>query len=246
LEQLLGKTGIEGCATATARAAYAAEAGAHGSIPREAGTTLRRSVRTAIMRRHHFHILDRSMAIPLVVLNPEIGKLHVSVVHRQVMDMGPTLDFLGVSIRTSIAVSTSPIRLLEEALIVALQLIIQEHAANARTVARQAIGGAKIGLIEARVVSQFAGLGDTCVKRLDRFATLRSAPFFEDSVTALRECDERCPRLPHHVRHRPNEAGLAEVSQIAGAWIGRAIAVVPEIGRRHHAKRPDSRQRANF
>jgi hypothetical protein len=246
LQQLLGKAGIEGRTATTARAAEAADACAHGSKTREAGTALRGSVRTAVMRCHHLYILGPATAVPLLVLNPEIRKLHVSVVHRQVMDVGPMLDFVAVAIRASVAVSTSSIRLLEEALIVALQLIIQAHTANAGTAVRQAIGGAKIGLVQTRVVRQFAGPRDTCVKRLGGLPMLRTAGFFEDSATTLGKRDERRPRLPHHVRHRANEAGLPEMSQVPGPGISRAIAVVSKVGRRHDAKRADRRQCANF
>jgi hypothetical protein len=246
LQQLLGKAGIEGRTATTARAAEAADACAHGSKTRKAGTALRGSVRTAVMRCHHLYILGPATAVPLLVLNPEIRKLHVSVVHRQVMDVGPMLDFVAVAIRASVAVSTSSIRLLEEALIVALQLLIQAHTANASTAVRQAISGAKIGLVQTRVVRQFARLGNPCVKRLDRLPIPRSACFFEDSATALRERNQSRPRLSHHVRHRANESGLPEVSQVSGPGIRWAIAVVSKVRRRHHAKRADSRQCANF
>jgi len=43
-----------------------------------------------------------------------------------------------------------------------------------------------------------------------------------------------------------DEPLLAEVAEVAGAWIGRLVVVVAKVTTGDHAKRTDSRQRAGL
>ena len=73
-----------------------------------------------------------------LVLNPQVGEVNALVEIRQVVIARPLLDLLVVTVRPPVAVGTVPIVLLEEALVVALEFLLEDDAADLRALVSQA------------------------------------------------------------------------------------------------------------
>jgi hypothetical protein len=85
----------------------------------------------------------------------------------------------------------------QEPLVVALQLVVEDHAIHAAALLTQALLGAHVGPIDVRVVRQLTRLSEAGVKRLTRlprtFVSL--VPIcFEQVSTAVREDDRAVVR----------------------------------------------------
>jgi hypothetical protein len=68
----------------------------------------------------------------------------------------------------------------------------------------------------------------------------------QELTPALREGDERRAAVAFNGRHAANEARTTQSLEVTVPKISRSSAVIPQIARRHHAKRPDRGQRARF
>ena len=85
------------------------------------------------MRRDDLEVFDLPATIPVLVLDADIGKLDVLVLVRQPVRQRPLPNLVGRAIGPAVAVPFLAIALLEEALIVALQLVVEDHAPNMAT-----------------------------------------------------------------------------------------------------------------
>ncbi len=65
----------------------------------------------------------------------------MAVVLRKVVLDGPTMNLFRRSIGSTVAVRTTAIPLLKELLILALELAVENHAADARAIAAETLGG---------------------------------------------------------------------------------------------------------
>jgi hypothetical protein len=109
----------------------------------------------------------------------------VAVVIRQVVFASPPSDLLRFPIRASIAILLAPIPLVQEALVVALELVVQDDAVYSPAVVANALLGVDVGSVDVRVVSQFARLPETCVERLPRLpGAFLVAPIRFEQVSA--------------------------------------------------------------
>jgi hypothetical protein len=91
------------------------------------------------MRRHHLDVLHGVLPISPVVLNAHIRELDVVVDHRQLVSDVPLGGLVGSQTRAAVTVVTTTTRGLKETLIVPLEFLFQDHAANARSLPDQAI-----------------------------------------------------------------------------------------------------------
>src|SRR2546427_467903 len=64
--------------------------------------------------------------------------------------------------------------------------------------------------------------------------------------SSVREGDERRAAVAFDGRHAANETRTPQSLEVTMPKISRSSAVIPQIARRHHAKRPDRGQRARF
>ena len=94
------------------------------------------------------------------------GKVHVPVVVRQLVLPRPPRDLFGLSIRPAVAVLLAAIALVQEPLIVALQLVVEDDAPNPPALVPEALLGALVGAIDLGVVRQLARLPEAGVEGL--------------------------------------------------------------------------------
>ena len=152
-------------AAATASADHPTD---HGVTP-EPGLGGGAGMGAAIVRGHDLDVLVPTPAIAVLVLDAGIGKVHVPVVVRQLVLPRPPCDLLRLAIRPAVAVLLAAIALVEETLIVALQLVVENDAPDPTALAAEPLLGALVGAIDLGVVRQLARLPEAGVERLAGF-----------------------------------------------------------------------------
>jgi hypothetical protein len=105
----------------------------------------------------------------------------------------PAGNLFGLTIRSAVGVLPPSIAVVEEALIVAFELVVENESANLSTTTPQALVGALIRPIHLGVVRELTGLPDAGIERLAEFvAAVRAleAVRFEQISAALRQDDD--------------------------------------------------------
>ena len=120
----------------------------------------------AIVAGHDLEILMPRAAVSVLVLNPRIREPDVPIVVRQLVFSRPVCNLFGLTVRPAVAVLLASVVLVEESLIVALQLVVEDDAPNPTALAADTFLGALVGAIDPGVVGQFARLPDARVERL--------------------------------------------------------------------------------
>ena len=131
-----------------------------------------------------------------LVLDADVWEVDPLVEVRQVVFARPALDFTGISTRPAVAVRPPPVVLLEEALVLPLQLLLEQHAPDVRVSVAQAPLGAAVGPVDLRVVRQLPRPADARVERLP--AILGTVPAVRFQQVRGRASSARPP-----VRARP-------------------------------------------
>jgi hypothetical protein len=115
---------------------------------------------------HDLEILMPRAAISVLVLDPRVWKPDVPIVVRQLVFTRPTRNLFRLTVRPAVAVLLAAIALVEESLIVALQLVVEDDAPNPTALAAETLLGALVGAIDLGVVRQLARLSDAGVEGL--------------------------------------------------------------------------------
>jgi hypothetical protein len=110
------------------------------------------------------------------------------VLRKVVLD-SPTMNLFRRSIRSAVAVRSAAIPLLEELLILALEFIVENDAADARAFAAETLGSVRVRAVDLRVVGQLAWLLDARVESLMPSRASGLSPW---------RCDDRSSSSPLH------------------------------------------------
>ena len=113
-----------GTTAATARGDY---------VDAKAGLPVAGGVSAPVVRREELDILVEFPAIDLV-LDAIIRKVHLAVEVRQVVFSRPIADLVLVTVGSAVAVSAIPVVLLQELLVLALQVLFEDNAADLEAV----------------------------------------------------------------------------------------------------------------
>jgi hypothetical protein len=90
----------------------------------------------------------------------------ITVLVRQVVFARPSCDLLRLPVRPAIAILPAAIAFVQESLVVALQLIVQDHAIYSPALLAQPLLGAEVSAVDLRVVRQLTRLSEARVERL--------------------------------------------------------------------------------
>jgi hypothetical protein len=104
------------------------------------------------------------------------------VIARQIVLPRPVLDLQRVAVRPAIAVVTIAVALLQELLILAFQVVLEDDAVNVRPLVTETVGFLRVGPIKLRIVFQLAWLLDAIMERLTLARVLVLAARFEKPV----------------------------------------------------------------
>ena len=92
------------------------------------------------MAGHDLEILVPRAAISVLVLDPRVRKPDVPIVVRQLVFTRPTRNLFRLTVRPAVAVLVASVALVQEALIVALQLVVEDDAPNPTALAADTLG----------------------------------------------------------------------------------------------------------
>jgi hypothetical protein len=182
----------------------------------------------AIVRGHDLDVLVPTPAIAILVLDARIGKVHVTVVVRQLVLPRPTRDLFRLPIWPPVAVLLATVALVEKTLVVTLQLVVENDAADPTAFAAEPFRCELVGTIDVRVVGQLARLPEASVERLVRFVRALGtfvAIGFEEVPAALGQDDGSVLRAERTVANQPLVLQMAN----ATARIAGLVAQVVEI-----------------
>ena len=107
------------------------------------------------------------------VLDARVGKLDVAVVVRKLVLHGPAMDLVRRSIGSAVAVGSTAIALLQELLVVALELVVEDDAPNHRALFAEALGVFQVRTVDLCVVGQLTRLPKARVEFLSDLTDLR-------------------------------------------------------------------------
>lgn len=169
------------------RGTTAATAGSD-DVESEAGLDAADGMSAAVVRREQLHVLVAFAPINLV-LDPVVGEMHLAVEERQVVFVRPLADLLFVAVRSSVAVGAVAVVLLQELLVLALQVLLEDDAPDveAAVLVLEACLLLAVRRVKVRVVVDFAGPANAGVERLRGLVVALEGVGIEQVTALLRE-----------------------------------------------------------
>jgi hypothetical protein len=123
-------------------------------------------VRTSVVRRHDLDV-ERVIASIDVVLDADVRELDVAaIVAGKVVFPCPVLDLERCAVWPAVGVVATAIAFLQELLILAFQVVLEDDTVDVRAFVTEAFGFLGVGAIEFRVMLQFARLRDAGIEGL--------------------------------------------------------------------------------
>ena len=138
-------------------------------------------------------VLMPRAALPVFVFDTGVRKPDVTIVVRQFVLARPPHDLAGLAIRPAVAVLLASIALVQKALIITLELVVEDDSPDPAAFVSQALLRALVGAIDLGIVRQLAGLPDAGVEGLAR---LVAAVTTFVAVTCLTASPGACPLRP--------------------------------------------------
>ena len=152
----------------------------------------RRPVGAAVVDGRDLDVLLARAPVDVLVLDAHVGEVDLLVEVRQVVFDRPRGNLLGIPVGAAVTVGAAAIPLLQEALVLALELVVEDDAPNAIAALGEAVGGLQVGAIDLDVVLQLARLPDARVERLSGVLA-RPAPRLQQLPSLLRQRDDTVP-----------------------------------------------------
>jgi hypothetical protein len=197
-------------------------------------------VAASIVLSRDLHIQMVFAAVGVPVLDLTVRELHVPIPVRQVVLMGPLLDFARVAIRPSVGVRPAAIALVQPLLVLALQLLLQAHALKLHSLCLELCGITFIRAIDLTVVFELPLARDARMERLPAVVVAIAIRF--KHVPAAVGQDDRLLSIAGDADGL-DQTLFAEVPEVSVARIARPIVTVAEVAGGHDTKRADSSQR---
>jgi hypothetical protein len=197
-------------------------------------------MRPAIVRRDDFDVLALPSAIGFLVLDADVGEVDLVIEVREVVFVRPFANLIGCAIRMAVVVVLVAVALVEPALVLALQLVVEDDALDVRTAVQETVLGLFVRPIDLEVVFQFALAPQACVERLVMVPI--EVSMARKKAAAIPGQTYRMVAVSGHARGL-NQPLFAQMSQVAGPWISRAPIVVSEITTGDHSEYANGRER---
>jgi hypothetical protein len=152
--------------------AAAANSRARAAVAAEAGACRRGAVRAPVMDGHHLDIDVVPTSVCVFELDARIREMDLLIEVRQVVFAGPFLDLVWVAIGMAVVVVSVTIALVKPLLVVALELVVQDHPIDPRAALLQALGFAFERPIDLDVMFELPLAFDARVEGLAPFPEL--------------------------------------------------------------------------
>ena len=175
--------------------------------------------------------------IAILVLDADVRNVDGLVVVRQLVRLSPGRDLERIAFGLALTVAAPAIARLQEALVLALQLEVENDPRRTAVACLEPLGGLDVGAIALGVVLELAGFAQAGIELLTRrSAGVSARPVGLEEVT---------PFVGQHgdgvaasvLANRAHEPGFAEVPQVPHSRVRRAARVVAQVAGRHDAKR---------
>jgi hypothetical protein len=140
--------------TATAPAAPA-DPQARSAVARETARRHARTVSAAVVLRHDLDVLVTLTSLPIAVFDAQVGEMHLVIEVREVVLVCPFADLVDRPIWVAVVVRAVTIALVQSGLILALELVVEDHPFDLRITRRQPLCGAFVRTIDLEVVFEF-------------------------------------------------------------------------------------------
>src|SRR5207253_2063738 len=203
---------------APAATASPAESNAEPVIGGETGSRGGRAVRPTIVHRENLDIFMAATAVELLVLNAQVGEMHMVVEVRQVVLERPLFDLARVAVWMAVVVVVVSIALVQPLLVLALHLVVEDDPVDLDVADFQTLGDAQIGLVDLHVVFELALAFEASVELLTGIAVAVTM-MIEQVPSAIGQHHGDVAATVN--AHGVDETLLAEMAEIATARIGR-------------------------
>ena len=160
---------------------------------------------------------------------------------RQVTLAGPGFDISGVPIRSPVTVWPPAICLLQPLLVLALEFVLEDDAADVRALFPKTLLFTQVRAIELDVVRQLSGPAHAGVEGLLARIVAVAAMGFQEVMTAF------CERYGALTAVQFDELGEPFVAQMPQVWlppVDRLVTGAAEVAFGHDSKRTDGCERA--
>ncbi len=185
-----------------------------------------------------------STLVPVVrpeIFDLRVRKLDPTIDVGEITVLSPAANFFLIATRAAIAIRPPAVGLLEEALILALEVVLEHHTLHARPFPRRALGGCDIRAIHLRVVHQLTSTDDSGVEGLPGLLIARAVRL-EQFAPLRRQCDEIASGFTIDGGDVSQQAVGLEMCQVAVMEVARTAAVIAKVVDRHHAEGPHGGQ----
>jgi hypothetical protein len=199
-------------------------------------------VGAAVVNGRYLHVLLSGASVDILVLDSYVRKVNLSVEIRQVMIDRPHRNLVGVPVGTAVTVRTAAILRLQEALVLALELVVEYHATQPIAAANQPIGSLVVGAIHLDVVFQLSRFPNARVELLLRSGLDRAALAFQEVASIFSERHDAIPvtGAPHSL----DQSALTEMAQVGRSRIINATGAGFQVSRRDDSEGTNRRQDA--
>jgi hypothetical protein len=197
-------------------------------------------MRPAIVLGDDFHVFV-SVASVQLIFDAEVGKMHGVIEVRKLVVACPVFDLARVAIRASVTVWPTSVPLLEPLLVLALELVVEDHAADVGALVAEPLLFSHVRAIELRIMREFARPVHACIEGLPPLTVAVAAMRLQQVVAPFRQGDGALAAVD---RDEPRETFVPEMAEIAVSRVRGLIPRVAEIALGHHAKSPYGRERS--
>jgi len=190
-------------------------------------------VRASIVGRDHLDVLVVPASVRLLVLDSKIREMELVVEVRQIVFVRPVANLVRRPIRVAVVIPVVLVAFVQPPLIVALELVIEDHLLDVGVPLEETRFCLFVGAVDLEVVFQFPLTRQARVERLVGLL-IAIAVMLEEAAAFLRQDHRLVPiaRQPDGL----DQAGLAEVPEVAGTGISGTIVVVTEVTTGDHSK----------
>src|SRR5688572_24282485 len=166
------------------------------------------------MRGDDLQARNLPTTISVLVLDADIRELDVFVLVRQPVRQRPFPNLVGRAIGPTVAVPFLAIALLEETLVVAFQLVVEDDPPDVATAFLDGLRGSLVRLVKVRVVGD---LGPPSEARVEALAIVERAVLrsVEQVATVLRESHKSGPGTSSAKRTGFDEASTPQVFNLS-------------------------------
>jgi len=198
-------------------------------VAREPRAGRGRCVGAAIVVGRYLDVLLAGSPVLVLPLDPNVGKVYLLVEVRKMVRERPVLDLVRIPVRSSVTIRALAVSVLQEVLVVALQLEVQDDPAETSPAPRDAFRGPNVRPVHLDVVFELAELPHARVERLASLLAARPAVGIQKVAAFLREGDDMVPTTLE--THGLDQPSFAQMSQVSTARIDRSAVMVAEVAR---------------